>query len=72
MPRLVDLGIGRLDERQRYLEAVSPERMFARLYSLTRDAQGNNVRDAAQVEPGQIIHTQLAHGTLRSTVEETT
>ncbi|MCA9072914.1 MAG: hypothetical protein KDA84_28520, partial [Planctomycetaceae bacterium] len=69
VPRLVDQRLASLDERQRYLEAVSPERMFARGYSLTRDVEGNIVRDASQVEPGQIIHTQLAHGTLRSTVE---
>ena len=69
VPRLVKQRLTRLDEWQRYLEAVSPERILARGYSLTRDAQGNILRDAFQVEPGQLIQTQLSHGTLTSTVK---
>lgn len=72
VPRLVDQRLASLDERQRYLEAVSPERILARGYSLTRDDQGNILRDASQTEPGQTIHTQLSHGTLTSTVTKQT
>ena len=69
MLRLAEHRLGTLDERERYLEAVRPERILARGYSLTRDAQGNIIRDASEVEPGQMIHTQLSQGTLTSTVE---
>jgi exodeoxyribonuclease VII large subunit len=72
MTRLVEQGLAALDERQRFLEAVNPERILARGYSLTRDAEGNIIKDAFKVEPGQIIHTQLSKGTLTSTVNSET
>jgi exodeoxyribonuclease VII large subunit len=54
MGRLVEQRLATLDERERYLEAVRPERILGRGYSLTRDARGNIIRNASQVEPGEI------------------
>ncbi|MCA9069574.1 MAG: hypothetical protein KDA84_11655, partial [Planctomycetaceae bacterium] len=72
VPRFVDQRFASLDERQRYLEAVNPERILARGYSITRDDQDNILRDASQTESGETIHTQLSHGTLTSTVTKQT
>ncbi len=66
--RLVEQRLASLEELQRYLEAVSPERILARGYSITRGASGTLIRDASQVVAGQTIHTQLAHGKLTSKV----
>jgi exodeoxyribonuclease VII large subunit len=67
--RVVERRLASLDERQRYLDAVRPERILARGYSLTRDNSGNIIRDAAQIQPGQIIHTELSQGTITSLVK---
>jgi exonuclease VII large subunit len=67
--RFVERRLASLDERQRYLDAVRPERILARGYSQTRDASGNIIREAAQIQPGQIIHTQLSQGTITSSVK---
>jgi exodeoxyribonuclease VII large subunit len=51
------------------LEAVAPERTLARGYSITLDAQGRPIRDAAAVAPGSEIRTRLERGELRSRTE---
>jgi exodeoxyribonuclease VII large subunit len=67
--RVVERRLASLDERQRYLDAVRPERILARGYSLTRDDSGNIIRASAQIQPGQIIHTELSQGTITSSVK---
>jgi exodeoxyribonuclease VII large subunit len=69
LAQVVERCLASLDERQRYLNAVRPERILARGYSLTRDNSGNIIRDAAQIQPGQIIHTELSQGTITSSVK---
>lgn len=59
----------RLGELAGRLQAVSPLQVLARGYSLTTDARGRLLSDAAAVEPGQLVTTQLHHGLLRSRVE---
>jgi len=55
----------------RALEAVSPRKVLERGYSLTTDAKGAAVRDAATLVPGDEIVTTFASGTARSTVQGT-
>lgn len=57
-----------LEERQRVLEAVGPEAVLARGYSLTTDAAGHVVRSSDDVQAGDELVTRVADGTLRSTV----
>jgi exodeoxyribonuclease VII large subunit len=51
------------------LEAVAPERTLARGYSITLDADGQPVRDAARLAEGARLTTRLERGTVRSRVE---
>ncbi|MGL4830439.1 MAG: exodeoxyribonuclease VII large subunit [Vibrio sp.] len=50
------------------LDAVSPLATLARGYSVTRTAQGELVRQSAQVKPGDTLVTQLMDGEILSTV----
>jgi exodeoxyribonuclease VII large subunit len=55
------------------LEALSPLAVLARGYSLTlRDGGATPIRTAAEVRPGDLIHTRLASGRIVSRVERTT
>lgn len=53
------------------LEGLSPLRVLARGYSLTRTPAGQVALDAADLQVGDEIETRLAKGTIRSTVSET-
>jgi exodeoxyribonuclease VII large subunit len=54
------------------LEAVLKERnprtILERGYSITRDAEGKIIRDAAQVAIGANVSVHLAHGELEAVV----
>jgi len=71
-------GFARLlaERRNRLAQAVailherSPLTILNRGYSITRDAQGRIVRDAAQVAVGDDLSIRLAHGELGATVRE--
>lgn len=52
------------------LEALSPRRVLERGYSLTLDAAGSVVDDAARLAPGAVIDTVLRRGRVRSRVSE--
>ena len=52
------------------IRALSPLAVLDRGYSLTQTADGNVVRDAAQLKKGEIIRTRLAKGTVLSEVKE--
>lgn len=60
----------KLDGWARLLSGFRPARVLARGYSLTRDASGKVIRDAAQVAAGNRITTELAIGRIASRVEE--
>jgi exodeoxyribonuclease VII large subunit len=53
------------------LESLSPLSVLARGYSLTRTPEGQVVRDATAVRPGDLLLTRLARGELATRVEET-
>ncbi|ENM5766154.1 exodeoxyribonuclease VII large subunit [Vibrio mimicus] len=50
------------------MDVVSPLATLARGYSVTRTAQGELVRQSAQVKPGDTLVTQLMDGEILSTV----
>jgi exodeoxyribonuclease VII large subunit len=63
--------VGReIDARARLLLQMSPEKLLARGFSITRDARGSIVRSNRQVTVGETITTQLFDGVVTSRVEE--
>jgi len=52
------------------LASLNPEAVLERGYSLTRNAQGEVVRDAAQAQVGERLTTTLAKGWLQSEVNK--
>ena len=64
--------IKRLAAVQAQLEAVGPERVLARGYSVTmRTDSGELVRDSKQLAAGQELLTRLHKGKIYSTVKKT-
>jgi exodeoxyribonuclease VII large subunit len=51
------------------LESLSPLNVLSRGYSLTRTAEGHLLRDAAVVQPGDVLRTRVANGEVTSRVE---
>lgn len=66
--RILDQMLRNMGEKKKRLDALSPEQLLARGYSLTRDEQGRILRSADDVQAGQTIFTQLAKGELASVV----
>ena len=60
----------RVEGLARLARELSPQRVLHRGFSITRDAQGTVVRQAAQVTPGDRLLTELAEGTVTSVAEE--
>ena len=60
-----------LDVTSTRLQGLDPRAILQRGYSITRDQEGRVIREAATVEPGTAITTQLATGQLHSRVEST-
>ncbi|MFA7256873.1 MAG: exodeoxyribonuclease VII large subunit [Kiritimatiellales bacterium] len=52
------------------LRALNPLAVLDRGYSLTQTADGNVVRDAAQLKKGEVMRTRFAKGTVVSEVKE--
>jgi hypothetical protein len=53
---------------ERQLVLVGPQGVLERGYSITADATGRILTNAADAPPGTEIYTRLADGSLRSTV----
>jgi len=64
----VERAEARLRQRLRVLEAVGPESVLARGFSLTTTATGEVIRRSTDVQIGEEIETRVASGTIRSTV----
>jgi exodeoxyribonuclease VII large subunit len=62
-----DAQIGRLKAS---LASLNPEAVLGRGYSLTRNAQGEVVRDAARLRIGERLTTTLAKGWVESEVRK--
>lgn len=69
MPRRVKTELAQLEAMSKHLESLSPRRVLGRGYSYTLGPDGSVLRDAAQVQAGQVIRTELARGKLLSRVE---
>ena len=73
--RLADAARHRLRDRTTLLDGLArvchqlaPERLYERGFSTTRDAAGRIVTRPDQVEPGDLLKTRVAGGTVSSTV----
>lgn len=53
------------------LNALSPQAVLDRGYSITFRANGQLARDSDALTPGDVLTTRLAHGTVRSAVVDT-
>jgi exodeoxyribonuclease VII large subunit len=62
----------RLERLQATLAGLDPTAVLARGYSITYDAAGAVLRDAANVKEGERLRTRLAHGELQSEVKKKT
>ncbi|UTV29321.1 exodeoxyribonuclease VII large subunit [Photobacterium atrarenae] len=67
--RLLNAG-HRLSMMAEKLETVSPLATLGRGYSITRNAQGQVIRSATQVQAGDRLHTRVADGEIHSVVSE--
>jgi exodeoxyribonuclease VII large subunit len=70
--RLLEVEELRAGQRHRLLGAYDYQRQLERGYSVTRDASGAVLRSVRGLAPGTALVTQLADGTVDSTVTETT
>jgi exodeoxyribonuclease VII large subunit len=61
----------RLDHLTAQLQALSPTNILERGYALVFDADGNLVKDAAQVKAGTDIIARVAKGKITATVKKT-
>jgi exodeoxyribonuclease VII large subunit len=59
-----------LAHRRGRLEALSPQRVLSRGYSITSDERGRVLRSGAQTAAGRGVQVRLAVGRLRARVEE--
>ncbi len=64
---VVKRSVARLDSLQEMIGVLSPVNTLRRGYSITR-VNGHAVTDAANLNPGDKLETQLASGTINSTV----
>ena len=62
-----DAGLG---QRRRRLQALSPDAVLTRGYSITLDEAGRVLRSAAETGPGRAITVRLRTGSLAARVEE--
>ncbi|MDQ6743609.1 MAG: exodeoxyribonuclease VII large subunit [Candidatus Dormibacteraeota bacterium] len=63
-------GEAGLAQRRRRLEALSPDLVLARGYSITLDEAGRVLRSAADTATGRPIEVRLASGALAATVDK--
>lgn len=70
MNKRQDLAAHRLAMLSARLDGISPLATLGRGYSITRTPNGEVIRRAAQVSPGQQLVTTLAEGSLQVRVEE--
>ncbi|MEW6690797.1 MAG: exodeoxyribonuclease VII large subunit [Pseudomonadota bacterium] len=66
--RRLEQFLGRVKEARAGLSAFDHPALLARGYSVTRNAKGEILRDAARIADGEIIGTELAKGRVESKV----
>jgi exodeoxyribonuclease VII large subunit len=68
-PTLLAAELRQLDSIEARLALLDPVNLLRRGWSITRDADGRVVRSVDQVDPGGLVTTQVADGTLTSRIE---
>ncbi len=68
MRRSLAIAQEKLSVKAASLDALSPLSVLTRGFSLTRDAEGRILRDAAQVSPGDLVNVKLRRGSFDSKV----
>ena len=66
----LQIAHGALAQRRSRLQALSPEGVLTRGYSITLDEAGRVLRSAAETAPGRAITVRLGTGSLAARVEE--
>jgi exodeoxyribonuclease VII large subunit len=67
-PRMLAASERDLEAVATRVRALDPAWALARGWSVTRTGEGRLVRSVADVSAGDTVHTQLADGTLTSTI----
>lgn len=70
--RAFDAGERHLNALEAQLRLVDPVRVMARGWSISRGPDGDVLRDASTLQPGDLVHTTVAVGAFTSRVEEIT
>jgi exodeoxyribonuclease VII large subunit len=71
MQQRLQLARRQLEQQTRTLSAVSPLNTLQRGYSITTREQGELIREASQVRPGDAVEIRLQQGRLLCDVRET-
>ena len=67
--RTLERATAKIEPLERLCKQLSPARVLERGFSITRDSMGRLVRDPSSVSLGEVLHTELAGGTLTSRAE---
>lgn len=59
----------RISAFDRTMAAIDPQAVLDRGYSLTMDSQGRAIRSINGLEPGEMLETRIADGSIRSRIE---
>ena len=70
IPTALDRELRQLESIEERVAVLDPANLLRRGWSITRAANGGVVRSATDVEPGHVITTQVADGTITSRIEE--
>ena len=70
VPTTLDRELQQLESIEARVALLDPANLLRRGWSITRAANGQVVRAAGDVEPGHVITTQVADGTITSRIEE--
>jgi len=68
-PALLAAELRNLESIESRLALLDPVNLLRRGWSITRDADGQVVRSVDQIEPGGLVTTRVADGTLTSRIE---
>jgi exodeoxyribonuclease VII large subunit len=68
--RRLSAAVAVLEERRGVLEAIGPDAVLARGFSMTLGPDGRIIRTRAEVTAGDEIESRLADGSIKSIVTE--
>ena len=59
-----------LNQQRQLLQALSPQHLLERGFSVLRDGAGQRVRSLQQLKPGDVVEVQVVDGRLRARVQD--